>query len=80
MANPSSGESDADIIGEVRQMYHFPLMVHIREAHKRGVPATVKIGSYNIQYEPYQFSGGQSRRRSTHCARVSFQDLSGEFG
>jgi hypothetical protein len=57
MANPSSGKSDADIIGEVRQMYHSPLVVHVREAHKRGVPATVKIGSYNIQYERYQFSG-----------------------
>jgi hypothetical protein len=56
MANPSSGESDADIIGEVRQMYHSPLMVHIREAHKRGVPATVKIGSFTIQYEAHQFS------------------------
>jgi hypothetical protein len=57
MANPTSGKSDADIIWEVRQMYHSPLMVHIREAHKRGVPASVKIGSYTIQYEPYQFSG-----------------------
>jgi hypothetical protein len=50
-------KADADIISEVRQIYHSPLMAQIREAHKHGISATVKIGSRTIQYEPYNFSG-----------------------
>ena len=57
MASPNPGKSDTTIASEVRQMYGSPLMSQIREAHSKGKPITVKIGSYAIQYEPLQFSG-----------------------
>jgi hypothetical protein len=57
MTNRSSSISDSAIIAEVRLMYNSPLMLQIRDAHQSAKSMTLRIGRYNVQYEPYAFSG-----------------------
>ena len=57
MASSSHAPTDAAIIGAARQLYNSAQMSEIRAAHQGGVPVTIRIGRYRIQYEALPFSG-----------------------
>ena len=48
---------DAEIITAARQLYNSVQMNEIRAAHASGLPVTIRIGRYKIQYEALPFSG-----------------------
>jgi hypothetical protein len=57
MATPSHAPTDAAIIAAARQLYNSAQMNEIRAAHRSGLPVTVRIGKYTVQYEALPFSG-----------------------
>jgi hypothetical protein len=57
MATSSHAPTDAAIIVAARQLYNSVQMNEIRAAHQSGLPVTIRIGRYRIQYEALSFSG-----------------------
>jgi hypothetical protein len=51
------GFADGAIIAAARSVYNSTEMTKIRAAHQNHSSVTVRIGVYNIQYEPLSFSG-----------------------
>jgi hypothetical protein len=57
MATSSHAPTDAVIVAAARQLYSSVEMNEIRAAHQRGLPVTISIGRYSVQYEALPFSG-----------------------